>query len=139
LRPQLLPTAATTTTTLALLSATPIPVVGTNDDVRNLAIGAAICLWFAFTIARATGQVQQHLGDVRAEVDEIRRHTHIERLLQDAGAGSALTLPTPHGDIHPVPVEVDGATVLAGVDEHATLGTVLEFRRAMADDDRAAQ
>jgi hypothetical protein len=143
LKPQLLPITATAVTALALLSATSIPVLGTNDDLRNLAIGAAIILWLVWRAERNHRQASEtrtELAQIRTEVDEIRRLSGIEDMLRKLGYGSAIPLPTPPGDIRPVPTDVDGETVLVGIDEHATLGTLLEFRRAMSDGDgRVAQ
>lgn len=149
LKHQLLPITAIATTTLALLCVTPLPVVGTNDDVRNLAIGASITLWLVIRADRnhrkasetqhRLDAVHTHLDAVSTQVEEIRQHTNIEKLLVDAGVGSTLTLPTPHGDIRSIPADVDGETVLAGVDESAHLADVIDLRRAMAGDGRAAQ
>jgi hypothetical protein len=135
----LLPATAIAASTLALLSATPIPVIGTNDDLRNLAIGAAIVCWFAIIAAMATAKLQQHLDTLQGEVDEVRRLAKIARMLEEAGAGNAFTLPTPQGDIRPIPTKVDGRTVVVGVDESTDLADVIELRRAVsAGDDKAA-
>lgn len=140
MKPQLLPIAAIAATVLALLSATSIQTLGTNDDLRNLAIGAAIVLWIAHIARQATNQVHRHLAEARADVDQVRRLQKIEGLLQDAGAGTALTLPTPHGDIRTVPADVDGETVLVGIDESTHLADVIDLRRALANGNgRAAQ
>jgi hypothetical protein len=140
LKPQPLPIAAITATTLALFSATSIPVLGTNDDLRNLTIGTAIVCWIAHIAHTATNQIHRHLAEARADVDQIRRLQKIEGLLQEAGAGSELTLPTPHGDIHPIPADIDGETILVGVDESTHLADVINLRHAMAgSEDRAAK
>lgn len=140
MKPQLLPIAAIAVTALALLSATPIPAIGTSDDLRNLTIGAAIILWFALIARQATNQVHRHLAEARADVDQVRRLQKVEGLLQDAGAGTPFTLPTPHGDIRTIPADIDGETVLVGVDESTHLADVIDLRRAIANGDgRAAQ
>jgi hypothetical protein len=138
----LLPTGAIAASTIAVLGATPIPVIGGASALLDLSVGASVILWIATLAERNHQQASEartEIAEVRAEVDEIRRHTKIERLLVDAGAGSALTLPKPHGDIRPIPTDIDGETVLVGVDKSADLADVIDLRRAMADHDRAAQ
>ena len=143
MKPQLLPIAATVTTTLALLSITPLPILGTSNDIRNLAIGASVTLWLTWRADRNHQRACQTIADidaVRAQVEEIRQHTHIEQLLEKAGAGSTFTLPTPRGDVRAVPTDIDGETVLVGVDNSAHLANVIDLRHALSGgDDRAAQ
>lgn len=127
-------------TTLAICTATSIPVIGTNDDISRLAVGLTSVLWVVWYVDRRAGRngrdiaaTRADLTDVHAEVDEIRSHTHIEQMLKDAGQGSNRpTLPTPVGDVHTVATNIDGHTVLAGVDECAELAEVIDLQHAMS-------
>jgi hypothetical protein len=141
LRPQLL-VGAIAATTIAIFTATPTPVIGGNEDLARLAVGASIILWLAAISDRNHREIsaaRAELADARSEVDRYREYTETDKLMRDAGQGTPPALPTPRGDIRPIPFVVDGETILVGVDESATLASVSEFRRALTDDDQAAQ
>jgi hypothetical protein len=118
-----------------------MPIIGGNADLGRLAVGASVILWVAALADRNHRQISEaraELADARTEVDRYREYTETDKLMRDAGQGTPPALPTPRGDIRPIPVDVDGQTILVGVDESATLASVLEFRRALADDGEAA-
>jgi hypothetical protein len=137
LKQQLLPISATTTTTIALCA-----FIWHRLDILILAVATSAVLWIGLWMTTLANRIQNGVGRTRADVREGWRLTNLGKLLDDAGRpieDDSLTLPTPCGDIRPLPIDVDGETVLVGVDESAPMGTVLEFRRALANDDRAAQ
>jgi hypothetical protein len=134
LKPQLLATAIAVSI-IAALGATPIPAIGGNDGIQRLALAASIILWITWAIDRLA---QKHHADTRRAVDNVGDLTEAGGLLRAANGNQALTLPTPHGSIHPVPADFDGLPMLVGVDESAALADIIELRRAISDGDGKA-
>lgn len=133
---------AITASILAILGATPVPVIGHNADIQRLAIGASAVLWIILWTSHLAGRIQNGVGETRAEVHEYKQHTDLAKLLREAGQpidGGPLTLPMPSGNISAVPVNIDGAQAIVGVDESTHLADVIELRRAITDNGRAAQ
>lgn len=139
----LLPTGAITASTIAVLGATPAPVIGHNREIMNLAIGASVILWLGLWMVKLADRINNGVGETRADVREGWKFTGIGKLLEEAGqpiGGTELTLPTPRGKVRAVATEIDGETILAGIDMSAHLADVVDLQAAIADrDDRAVQ
>jgi hypothetical protein len=148
MRKHLLSTGAATASTIAILSATPAPGIGHNRDILILAATAAAVLWIGLWMNCLADRIQNGVGETRTDVHEYReevneyaRHTGVAKLLKAAGRpidGEPLTLPTPQGSIRPIATEIDGDTILVGVDAATHLADIIDLQTAIADRDGEA-